>query len=97
MKKPSNLNQIRNMRYLLLFFIMVDLASAKSFGDLVTSLLDFLNNGFMKAVGVLICIGIGIYMVKQHDRIKEILVTCIVIILGTLAITNSQAIANLIW
>ncbi|WRE35451.1 virB2 type IV secretion protein [Helicobacter pylori] len=57
-------------------------------------IINFTSGPFMKAIGAIIVICVGIYVVKNLDRLGEIAWKCIGIILATIAIANAQTIAN---
>ncbi|PAF53031.1 hypothetical protein BKH42_08220 [Helicobacter sp. 13S00482-2] len=75
---------------------LVSFAQAKSFEEVVNNILDLISNVYMKSIGALIVVGIGIYMFKEKERLKEISVSCIIIILAIMAITNAREIINFI-
>lgn len=58
------------------------------------TIIDFTSGPFMKAIGAIIVICVGIYVVKNLDRLGEIAWKCIGIILATIAIANAQTIAT---
>lgn len=91
MKKINELQ----IRYSLIFFIfLANFVQAKSFEDIVNNVLDLVSNTYMKLIGSLIILAVGIYMIKEKERLKEILVNCIVIIVGTAVVVNAREISN---
>ncbi|GAA7394245.1 hypothetical protein BD0139_06400 [Helicobacter pylori] len=58
------------------------------------TIINFTSGPFMKAIGAIIVICVGIYVVKNLDRLGEIAWKCIGIILATIAIANAQTIAT---
>lgn len=62
--------------------------------ELVEEINNWIQDSFVKPMLVLVIIAIGIYMAKNHDRIKEIWVMCVIIIIAVLIILNAGAIAN---
>lgn len=90
----KRINELQ-IRYTLIFFIfLANFAQAKSFEDVVNSILDLVSNTYMKLIGSLIILAVGIYMIKEKERLKEILVNCIVIIVGTAVVVNAREISN---
>lgn len=90
MKKISQIQ----MRFYILLLLLMNFADAKTFQDQVNSILDIVSNDYTKPLGGLIILGVGIYMIKEKERLKEIFVNCIVIIIATMVITNAREIAN---
>lgn len=62
--------------------------------ELVDEINKWIQDSFVKPMLVLVIIAIGIYMAKNHDRIKEIWVMCVIIIIAILIILNASSIAN---
>ena len=62
--------------------------------ELVDEINKWIQDSFVKPMLVLVIIAIGIYMAKNHDRIKEIWVMCVIIIIAILIILNANSIAN---
>ncbi|WP_095296139.1 TrbC/VirB2 family protein [Helicobacter sp. 13S00482-2] len=92
----KKINQIQRHYALMFFIFLVSFAQAKSFEEVVNNILDLISNVYMKSIGALIVVGIGIYMFKEKERLKEISVSCIIIILAIMAITNAREIINFI-
>lgn len=90
MKKISQIQ----MRFYILLLLLMNFADAKTFQDQVNSILDIVSNDYTKPLGGLIILGIGIYMIKEKERLKEIFISCILIIIATMVITNAREIAN---
>lgn len=90
MKKISQIQ----MRFYILLLLLINFADAKTFQDQVNSILDIVSNDYTKPLGGLIILGIGIYMIKEKERLKEIFVNCIVIIIATIVITNARTIGD---
>ena len=62
--------------------------------ELVDEINKWIQDSFVKPMLVLVIIAIGIYMAKNHDRIKEIWVMCVIIIIAILIILNASENAN---
>ncbi|PAF42320.1 hypothetical protein BKH45_04360 [Helicobacter sp. 11S03491-1] len=80
-----------------MFIFFLNFAQAKDFGTFINEILNLISNTYMKALGSLIILGVGIYMIKEKERIKEIFVTCIIIIIGVAVIVNAKEISNYIF
>lgn len=80
--------------FLVLFSLPNILFAAASFEDIVKKIVEYTQSSLIKSIATLIIIGVFIYMIKNHDRLKEIFVLCITIILGLFGIINASAIAN---
>lgn len=89
----KKINEIQ-MRFYILVLLLINFADAKTFQDQVNSILDIVSNEYTKPIGALIVLGVGIYMIKERERLKEIFVSCIVIIIGTMVITNARQISD---
>lgn len=90
MKKISQIQ----MRFYILLLLLMNFADAKTFQDQVNNILDIVSNDYTKPLGGLVVLGIGIYMIKEKERLKEIFISCILIIIATMVITNAREIAN---
>lgn len=60
----------------------------------VNKINTWVQGSFVKPMLTLVVIAVFIYMAKNHDRIKEIWVMCLIIILSVVGIMNAQNIAD---
>ncbi|PAF49636.1 hypothetical protein BKH41_01950 [Helicobacter sp. 12S02232-10] len=60
----------------------------------IQKITGYFSSTLMKTIGALIIIAVAIYFLKNLERWKEVGLACLSIILGSLAITHSQAIAQ---
>lgn len=82
---------------MLLFLLMANFAHAKGFKETIDTIVDYLDNVIIKSVGTLIIIAIGIYMLANHDKWREIFKTCLAIILAVLVVCNAKNISNMFF
>ena len=81
-----------------LFVYMATLPSAvfaaKGLEAVVNEINEWVQGSFVKPMLTLVIIAVFIYMAKNHDRIKEIWVMCLIIILSVVGIMNAKTIAD---
>lgn len=81
-----------------LFVYMATLPSsafaAKGLAAVVDEINNWVQSSFVKPMLTLVIIAVFIYMAKNHDRIKEIWVMCLIIILSVVGIMNAKTIAD---
>lgn len=65
-----------------------------SLADIVQKINDWIQNSFVKPMLTLVIIAVFIYMAKNHDRIKEIWVMCVIILIAVIGIMNAGNIAE---
>ncbi|MDO7253086.1 virB2 type IV secretion protein [Helicobacter cappadocius] len=90
----KKINELQIRYSLMIFIFLMNFAEAKNFVDQVNNILDLISNTYMKALGGLIILAVGIYMIKEKERLKEIATSCIVIIVAVATITNARQIAD---
>lgn len=90
MKKIKNFG----LKIMALILITPNFMFGASLADIVKKINDWIQDSFVKPMLVLVIIAIGIYIAKNHDRIKEIWVMCVIIIIAILIILNANSIAN---
>lgn len=78
----------------LLLFTLPNFAFGASLADIVKEIDNWIQNSFVKPMLTLVIIAIFIYMAKNHDRIKEIWVMCIIILIAVIGIMNAGNIAE---
>lgn len=90
MKKIKNFG----LKIMALTLITPNFMFGASLADIVKKINDWIQDSSVKPMLVLVIIAIGIYIAKNHDRIKEIWVMCVIIIIAILIILNANSIAN---
>lgn len=90
----KNLKKFNGKIAALLLVTLPNFLFGAGLAELVQKINEWIQNSFVKPMLVLIIIAIGIYMAKNHDRIKEIWVMCVIIILAVLIVLNAQNISN---
>lgn len=90
----KNLKKFNGKIAALLLVTLPNLVFGAGLKELVEEINNWIQDSFVKPMLVLVIIAIGIYMAKNHDRIKEIWVMCVIIIIAVLIILNAGAIAN---
>lgn len=93
----NNINKDGNFIFTFLFFflfIFADVASAASFEDMVNKIVKWLDSSVIKGLATIAIIAIGIYVIKNIDRWREIMFTCGVLIIGLMVLMNASTIAN---
>lgn len=78
----------------LLLFTLPSFVFGASLADIVKEIDNWIQNSFVKPMLTLVIIAIFIYMAKNHDRIKEIWVMCIIILIAVIGIMNAGNIAE---
>lgn len=68
--------------------------AAKGLEAVVDEINTWVQGSFVKPMLTLVIIAVFIYMAKNHDRIKEIWVMCLIIILSVVGIMNAKTIAD---
>lgn len=90
----KNLKKFNGKIAALLLVTLPNLVFGAGLKELVDEINTWIQDSFVKPMLVLVIIAIGIYMAKNHDRIKEIWVMCVIIIIAILIILNAQGISN---
>lgn len=93
--KTRNMKQILIFRFFSYLILMQELLfGAADIESIVKKIVEFTQSPAVKSICTLIIIGIGIYMAKNHDRLKEIFTMCITIIIALSMILAADKIAN---
>lgn len=77
-------------------FIIIGLPSLALGADLdsVVSKISSTAITYMRVVGVLIIIGLAIYIMKNYERLKEIFVMCLTIFIGAIILINADSVSS---
>lgn len=90
----KNLKKFNGKIAALLLVTLPNFLFGADLAKLVEEINKWIQDSFVKPMLVLVIIAIGIYMAKNHDRIKEIWVMCVIIIIAILIILNAGNISN---
>lgn len=87
---------ISSVLILALMLFLPECAFAADLSTMVNKITSWISTG-AKSIGTIIIICVGIYWWKNHERWKEVTLTCIAIIGATLLVMNAQSIANVFF
>lgn len=82
------------LQKILLFLIASSLIFSASFESIVTNITSQVSGTMGKSIFTLIVIAVGIYMMKNWERLKEVWQVCVVIVIGAGVVTNSRQIVE---
>lgn len=90
----KNLKKFNEKIVALLIITLPNFVFGAGFAELVQQIDQWIQNSFVKPMLTLVIIAVGIYVAKNHDRIKEIWVMCVIIVVAVLVIMNAGNIAE---
>ncbi|AFI06576.1 TrbC/VirB2 family protein [Helicobacter cetorum] len=68
--------------------------SNQQWKNTLNKIIDFVSSDFMKVIGTIIVICIGFYVLKNLDRLGEIVWKVLGVVLAIIAIINARSISN---
>lgn len=85
------------MRVLLFLFFMQLWVFGATLEGIVTKIESYTQGSIAKSMATLIVIGIGIFMAKNHERLKEIWLVCVIIIAAIMLIVNARSVVSILF
>lgn len=82
------------MKKILFFLALQSFIFAASFESVMNTILNAITGTVGKSIGTLIIIALGLYIAKNHDRLKDIWLTCLLVFLGICLALNAKTIVN---